>query len=401
MLSSVTILVMNAGSSSHKACLYQLPDPTPRWQGVVDWTKEVGKALVTTKTDQGKWEEVVPVTDRSSVLQDFLATIWQGERRVLDRAEEIRVVGHRVVHGGQVYQQPVPIDGQVKATIREMIKFAPVHNPANLGGIELMEEVLPQVPQVAVFDTAFHSQMPLPAKVYPLPYRYFEQGIYRYGFHGISHQYVAGEAAKFLQRDLTDLKVITCHLGNGCSLTAVRGGISVNTTMGFTPLAGVMMGTRSGDIDPGILIYLLREGLTPDDLDRLLNRESGLLGVSGISNDLRTILAAADNDRAQLAYQIFIHRLRGAIGSLLADLGGLDALVFTAGIGENSAQVREDVCANWEFLGIAVDPHRNHSRPCPIDISRDTSKVKVLVIPTQEDWAIAQACYEFVVKGVV
>ncbi|MFN3360786.1 MAG: acetate/propionate family kinase [Pseudanabaenaceae cyanobacterium] len=401
MLSSVTILVMNAGSSSHKVCLYQLPDPTPRWQGVVDWTKEMGKALVTTKTAQGKWEEVVPVTDRASVLRDFLATIWQGERRVLDRPEEIRVVGHRVVHGGQVYQQPVPIDGQVKATIREMIKFAPVHNPANLGGIELMEEVLPQVPQVAVFDTAFHSQMPLPAKVYPLPYRYFEQGIYRYGFHGISHQYVAGEAAKFLQRDLTDLKVITCHLGNGCSLTAVRGGISVNTTMGFTPLAGVMMGTRSGDIDPGILIYLLREGLTADDLDRLLNRESGLLGVSGISNDLRTILAAADNDRAQLAYQIFIHRLRGAIGSLLANLGGLDALVFTAGIGENSAQVREDVCANWEFWGIAVDPDRNHSRPCPIDISRDRSKVRVLVIPTQEDWAIAQACYEFVVKGVV
>ncbi|MCS6958554.1 MAG: acetate kinase [Pseudanabaenaceae cyanobacterium SKYGB_i_bin29] len=397
----VKILVMNAGSSSHKACLYQLPDPTPCWQGVVDWTKELGQAVVTVKTNQGKWEQQLPAPDRASVLQDFLGTIWQGERRVLERAEEIRVVGHRVVHGGRVYQQPVVIDEQVKAAIREMSKFAPVHNPANLAGIELVEQVLPQVPQVAVFDTAFHSQMPLPAKVYPLPYRYFAQGIYRYGFHGISHQYVAGEAAKFLQRDLADLRLITCHLGNGCSLTAVRGGISVNTTMGFTPLAGVMMGTRSGDIDPGILIYLLREGMTAEDLDRLLNRESGLLGVSGVSNDLRAILSVENNDRAKLAYDIFIHRLRGAIGSLMADLGGLDALVFTAGIGENSYKVRADVCANWEFFGIKVNPDRNQSRPCPVDISAADSKVKVLVIPTQEDWAIAQACYEFVVKGVV
>ncbi len=396
MSNPVKILVMNAGSSSHKACVYDFPDPNPLWQGLVDWTKEPGMAVVTTKTAQGKRETKMPTTDRSAVLRSFLASIWQGERAVIDRPEEITIVGHRVVHGGRVYQQPVLIDAQVKATIAEMIKFAPVHNPANLGGIELVEEVLPQVRQVAVFDTAFHSQMPLKAKVYPIPYRYFEEGVYRYGFHGISHSYVAQEGAHFLGEDLAKLKLITCHLGNGCSITAVAGGISVNTTMGFTPLAGLMMGTRSGDVDPGILLYLLRQGMGVDDLDRLLNRESGLLGVSGVSSDLRSVLEAEGNDRAKLAYDIFIHRLREAIGAMMADLGGLDGLIFTAGIGENSALVRADVCANWEFFGIKIDPDRNWERPCPVDISASDSRVKVLVIPTQEDWAIAKACSQFV-----
>ncbi len=398
MVNSVTILVINAGSSSHKACLYQFPDPQPLWQGLVDWTKEPGSAVITTKTALGKGEMIMANTDRAGVLTAFLGTMWQGERAVIDRPEAITIVGHRVVHGGRAYQKPVLIDAQVKTTIQEMIKFAPVHNPANLGGIELVEAILPGVPQVAVFDTAFHSQMPLKAKVYPIPYRYFEEGVYRYGFHGISHQYVAQQGAQFLQRDLADLKLITCHLGNGCSITAVSGGISVNTTMGFTPLAGVMMGTRSGDIDPGILLYLMRQGLGAEAIDRLLNRESGLLGISGISSDLRTILATQDNDRARLAYAIFIQRLRGAIGAMMADLGGLDALIFTAGIGENSAQVRQDVCTDWGFFGIEIAPDRNCLRPCPVDISPPDSRVKVLVIPTQEDWAIAQACYEFVPK---
>lgn len=396
MSNPVKILVMNAGSSSHKACVYDFPDHNPLWQGLVDWTKEPGMAIVTTKTAQGKRETKMPNTDRSSVLRSFLASIWQGEGAVIDRPEAITIVGHRVVHGGRVYQQPVLIDEHVKATIAEMIKFAPVHNPANLGGIELVEEVLPQVRQVAVFDTAFHSQMPLKAKVYPIPYRYFEEGVYRYGFHGISHSYVAQEGAHFLGEDLAKLKLITCHLGNGCSITAVAGGISVNTTMGFTPLAGLMMGTRSGDVDPGILLYLLRQGMGVDDLDRLLNRESGLLGVSGVSSDLRSVLEAEDNDRAKLAYDIFIHRLREAIGAMIADLGGLDGLIFTAGIGENSAVVRADVCANWEFFGIKIDPDLNWERPCPVDISASDSRVKVLVIPTQEDWAIAKACSQFV-----
>jgi acetate kinase len=396
MSNPVKILVMNAGSSSHKACVYDFPDPNPLWQGLVDWTKEPGMAVVTTKTAQGKRETKMPNTDRSAVLLAFLSSIWQGDRAVLDRPEAVTIVGHRVVHGGRVYQQPVLIDPQVKATIAEMIKFAPVHNPANLGGIELVEEVLPQVRQVAVFDTAFHSQMPLKAKVYPIPYRYFEEGVYRYGFHGISHSYVAQEGAHFLEEDLAKLKLITCHLGNGCSITAVAGGISVNTTMGFTPLAGLMMGTRSGDVDPGILLYLLRQGMGVDDLDRLLNRESGLLGVSGVSSDLRSVLGAEGNDRARLAYDIFIHRLREAIGAMMADLGGLDGLIFTAGIGENSAVVRADVCANWEFFGIKIDPDRNWERPCPVDISAPDSRVKVLVIPTQEDWAIAKACSQFV-----
>ncbi len=396
MSNPVKILVMNAGSSSHKACLYDFPDPNPLWQGLVDWTKEPGMAVVTTKTALGKKEIKMTSTDRAGVLTAFLATIWQGEGAVLQGPEAVTIVGHRVVHGGEVYKQPVLIDRQVKDTIRQMIKFAPVHNPANLGGIELVEEVLPQVPQVAVFDTAFHSQMPAKARVYPIPYRYFEEGVYRYGFHGISHSYVAQQGAQILGEDLGNLKLITCHLGNGCSITAVRGGISINTTMGFTPLAGLMMGTRSGDVDPGILIYLLRQGMSVDDLDRLLNRESGLLGVSGVSSDLRSVLGAEGNERAELAYEIFIHRLRQGIGSMMADLGGVDGLIFTAGIGENSAKVRADVCKNWEFFGIKIDPDRNLARPCPPDISTPDSKVRVLVIPTQEDWAIAQACYELI-----
>jgi acetate kinase len=252
------------------------------------------------------------------------------------------------------------------------------------------------MPQVAVFDTAFHTHMPLASAIYPIPYEFYTQGIRRYGFHGISHQYVAQRTAEILGRDLTSLKLVTCHLGNGCSLAAIANGYSIDTTMGFTPLAGLMMGARSGDIDPSILLYLMQQqGYTAAQLDNLLNRSSGLFGISGISNDMRQILAAITNgnERAQLAYDIYIHRLRSLIGSMAAVLGGMDVLVFTAGVGENTACVRSDVCSAFGFLGLAINPEQNLHEPVDCDVSMPDSSVRVLVIHTQEEWAIARECW--------
>jgi len=256
--------------------------------------------------------------------------------------------------------------------------------------------LIPDIPQVAVFDTAFHGRLPQQAAIYPGPYEWVEQGIRRYGFHGISHQYCAQQTARILERDLNALKLITCHLGNGASLAAIKHGHSVDTTMGFTPLEGLMMGTRSGSIDPGIVIYLMRnQGLTADQIDQLLNRESGLQGISGESGDMRRIQQAIESGhpRAQLAFEIYIHRLRSCIGAMLASLGGLDAIAFTGGIGENAPAVRAAACQGFEFLGVNLDSHNNDQRPMDEDIAIPDSQVRVLVIHTEEDWAIAQTCW--------
>jgi acetate kinase len=300
-------------------------------------------------------------------------------------------VGHRVVHGGQEYREATLITPEVKAAIRRLFVLAPAHNPANLEGIEAVEQVLPNVPQVAVFDTAFHANIPLEAAIYPMPYSFFEQGIRRYGFHGISHQYCAEKAAQLLNRDLQSLRLITCHLGNGCSLAAIRNGCGVDTTMGFTPLEGLMMGSRSGSIDPGVVIHLLRQDYNVEQLDRILNQESGLKGISGVSGDMRQIhnAIASGNSRAQLAFNMFIHSLRKHIGAMLASLDGLDALVFTGGIGENVAQVRADACEAFKFLGLKLDSQKNAQSPVNCDIAAADSSVRVLVIHTEEDWAIA------------
>ena len=286
---------------------------------------------------------------------------------------------------------------EVKSAIAHLADLAPAHNPANLEGIEAIEQILgTEVPQVAVFDTAFHTQLPLSAAIYPGPYEWFEQGIRRYGFHGISHQYCAQRAAQILSRELKELRLITCHLGNGCSLAAIRDGHSIDTTMGFTPLDGLMMGSRSGSVDPGILIYLMRQqGYTADQLDRALNLGSGLKGISGVSADMRQIVSAIaqDNSRSQLALNIYVHRLRSCIGAMLASLGGLDALVFTAGVGENSALVRTAACEAFGFLGLKLDPEKNTGSPEDRDIATADSTVRVLVIHTQEDWAIAKDCW--------
>ena len=391
------ILVLNAGSSSHKLCLYALGHtlpataPIPAWEAQIDWYPD--QAVMEIKTDAGaSLEQKVALTSRRDTLSQVLSTLWQGPTQVLKSPHEIDAVGHRVVHGGQTYQASTIVTPEVKAEIDRLKQLAPNHNPANLDGIELMEKLLGQVPQVAVFDTAFHSQMPDAAAIYPGPYDWVNQGIRRYGFHGISHQYCSQRAAQILGRD--DLRLIICHLGNGGSLCAVHHGQSIDTTMGFTPLDGLMMGTRSGAVDPGILIYLMRQGYSADQLDHLLNKESGLKGISGISHDLRQISQAAGDQRAQLAQAIYLHRLKSCIGSMLMGLGGVEAVVFTAGIGEHAASIRAAACEAMEFLGLKLDSDKNNNHPVDQDIATVDSAIRVLVIHTQEDWAIAQDCWQ-------
>jgi acetate kinase len=337
----------------------------------------------------------------ASLTAQMLNTLWRGKTQVIAQLSEIDVVGHRIVHGGQEYSEATVVTPEVKAAIKQLTALAPEHNPVNLEGIEAIEQILGQVPQVAVFDTAFHSQLPLAAAVYPGPYEWFEKGIRRYGFHGISHQYVASRAAQLLGKDLKSLRLITCHLGNGCSLAAVRNGICVDTTMGYTPLEGLMMGTRSGSVDPGILIQLMREGYDAETLNDTLNKQSGLKGLSGISGDMRQIKKAIEegNSRAQLAFDVYVHRLRSHIGAMLPSLGGLDALVFTGGVGENSALVRSAAVEAFEFLGVKLDEQKNQASPADTDIAVTDSAIRVLVVHTQEDWAIASECWKLAKSG--
>ncbi len=404
------ILVLNAGSSTQKSCLYELNQEVlpshplhPLWEAQIDWTHQQGMAELKVKTAQGIVKKIsFPSESQFTDTLVMLETLWQGTTKVIEHLEEIKIVGHRVVHGGQKYRQSVLISPEVKEEIARLSVFAPVHNPVNLKGIEAVEKILTNVPQVAVFDTSFHSHLPPAAYTYPGPYEWLEQGIRRYGFHGISHQYCARRSASILGCELSQLRLIICHLGNGCSLSAIRHGQSLDTTMGFTPLEGLMMGSRSGSIDPGILIHLLRQHqYTPDELDDLLNRHSGLLGISGVSGDLRLVLEAiaAGNPRAQLALDIYIHRLQANIGAMLANLGGLDTLVFTAGVGENSALIRASVCKAFAFLGLTIDSDKNHGSPIDTDIATPESKVRVLVIHTQEDWEIACECWRLNHQG--
>lgn len=398
------ILVLNAGSSSQKSCLYSvegdtLPNepPQPLWEGQIDWTHQQGVAELKVKTAGGVFQRELQSKSRSADMLQMLQTLWTGVSPVVEQLSEIDVVGHRVVHGGREYLFSTPVTPEVKAAIVRFSDLAPAHEPANLEGIKAIEKILgPKVPQFAVFDTAFHSHMPDAASVYPGPYEWVQRGIRRYGFHGISHQYCAQRAAQILGRDLKDLRLINCHLGNGCSLAAIANGYSIDTTMGFTPLAGLMMGSRSGDVDPGILIHLMRqEGYAVEQLDRLLNQESGLKGISGVSADLRQIMTAIaqGNSRAQLAFDIYVHRLRSGIGAMLASLGSLDVLVFTAGVGENSAPVRAAACEAFGFLGLELDPVKNARSPDDGDITMEDSTVRVFVIRTQENWAIARECW--------
>lgn len=400
------VLVLNAGSSSQKSCLYDLSPysqgslpldpPHPLWEAKVDWAYRPGVAELKVESHGQTLHQDLPLTSRQEVMQHLLKTLITGSTQVITDLSIIDVVGHRVVHGGSEYQNPTQVTQEVKETIARLSSLAPSHNPANLEGIQLIEAILPNIPQVAVFDTAFHRQMPLAASVYPGPYQWVEQGIRRYGFHGISHEYCSQRVTHLLNSDPETLKLITCHLGNGCSLAAIQAGHSIDTTMGFTPLEGVMMGTRSGTLDPGILIYLLRQqGMDVDELDRILNKHSGLKGISGESGDMRWILEAITqgNPRAQLAFDIYIHRLRSEVGAMVMSLGGLNALAFTGGVGENAPAVRQALCESLSFLGVKLDLGKNSQSLKDQDISLPGSSVHVVIVHAEEDWAIAQACW--------
>ncbi|MEB3356381.1 MAG: acetate kinase [Synechococcales bacterium] len=399
------ILVMNAGSSSQKSRFYDLSGgslpktpPEPLWDAQIDWTKSDDGAELKVETAHGATlTKTLQPDSKPAGIADMLRTLWSGDTQVIDHPDQVDVVGHRVVHGGQTYQDSVFISSEVKQAIADLIPLAPAHNPANLEGVEAIERAIgSDISQVAVFDTAFHSRMPLTAAVYPGPYDWLDQGIRRYGFHGINHQYCAHRAAQILSTDLNQLRLLTCHLGNGCSLAAIRDGHSIDTTMGYTPLEGLMMGSRSGSVDPGILIHLIRDrGYSPDEVDQMLNKQSGLKGISGISNDLRQIgkAIAQGNDRARLAFDLFIHRLQKEMGAMIASLGGLDAIIFSAGIGEHAPDVRERACDAFRFLGLALDPEKNDATAHDVDIATAGSPVRVLVITAEEDWAIAQECW--------
>jgi acetate kinase len=392
------VLVINCGSSSLKYQMLDMTDESLIAKGLVERIGMGGSVLKHEKT--GDAEKVVietPMNDHKAAIAEVIAALTHEEYGVVASMNEIGAVGHRVVHAGEKFSTSVIVDDAVIAALEECIELAPLHNPPNLLGISACSELMPSTPQVAVFDTAFHQTMPAESYIYALPYKYYENyRIRRYGFHGTSHKYVAGRAAAMLGRPAEELKIITCHIGNGGSIAAVKYGKCVDTSMGFTPLEGLVMGTRSGDLDPAIVSYIAgKEGLDLDGVLNILNKESGVLGISGVSSDFRDLDEAVSNgnDRAKLALDVFAHRVRGYIGSYFAELNGVDAIVFTAGVGENSPSTRTQICENLEALGIEIDEEANNVRGKETIISTENSKVKLLLIPTNEELVIAQDTY--------
>ncbi|WP_301108454.1 acetate kinase [Sporosarcina sp.] len=385
------ILSINAGSSSLK---FQLIEMTTEEEITKGLFERIGlnNSIFSMSTNEKKIEKVSDITDHSQAVSMLLAHLLS--EGVVESYAEIDGIGHRVVHGGELFSDSVLIDEEVIERLEEISSFAPLHNPANIVGIKAFKKALPNVPAVAIFDTAFHQTMPEKAFLYALPYEYYEKyGIRKYGFHGTSHKYVTERAAKILNRPLEDTRLISCHLGNGASIAAVKGGKSVDTSMGFTPLAGVIMGTRSGNIDPALIPYMMeRTEQSADEVVNVLNKKSGLLGLSGFSSDLRDITEAAEqgNERAQLALDVFTDRIHQHIGQYAAGMGGVDAIIFTAGIGENSTIVREKVMNGLEFMGVYFDPSLNNVRGQEAYISFPHSPVKVLIIPTNEEIMLAR-----------
>jgi acetate kinase len=393
----MSILVLNAGSSSLKFALFD--GRAELAGGVIQWTGDGRQATLKLSLPAAARQET------QAEVPDHVSAVRHAGRLLAAAglsAEQQRVaaVGHRVVHGGIRLRQSVRIDDAVKRQIAELAELAPLHNPPALDGINAAQQALPNVPHVAVFDTAFYAGLPPHAYVYPVPYQWYEQwGVRRFGFHGISHAYCAGRAAEFYP---DRKRIVICHLGNGCSASAVRDGVCVATTMGFTPLEGLMMGSRSGSVDPGLLLYLQRRhGLGAEQLDHALNHESGLLGVSGVSSDYRSVeqAAAAGNERARLALAIFADRVRAAVGALAVTLGGVDVLVFTAGIGEHAAGLRAAVCAGLECLGLVLDAERNRQAKPDAEVAAEASAGRILVLATQEDLLIAREVAALVSGG--
>ena len=384
------ILVINCGSSSLK---YQLMDMNNEQVIAKGLAERIGiDASVLTHQANGKEKVVIErdMKDHKVALGMVMNTLVDEKLGVIKSMDEISAVGHRVAHGGEKFSTSVLIDDDVMSVIRECIDIAPLHNPPNIMGIEACKEILSNVPMVAVFDTAFHQTMPKEAFIYPLPYEYYEKyKIRKYGFHGTSHKYVALRAASILNKPIKDLNIITCHLGNGASIAAIKEGVSIDTSMGFTPLEGLAMGTRCGSI---ITFLMEKEGLSSQEVNNILNKESGVLGISGVSSDFRDIEKAAEsgNKRAQLALDIFNYRTRVTIGSYVAAMDGVNVIVFTAGVGENSPNNRKQICDKLQFLGLSIDDDKNNIRGKESIISTEDSKVKVMVIPTDEELMIAR-----------
>lgn len=387
------VLVINAGSSSLKYQFIDMDDEQLIAKGLCE---RIGTSGVITHNANGKKiTKEIPMPTHKEAFDAVISALTDGEGKVISSMSEISAVGHRVVQGGMVYNKSCRITEDVLKTVEELKYLAPLHNPANILGIQACQEVLGDaVPQVAVFDTAFHQTMPAVAYTYAIPYEYYEKyGVRRYGFHGTSHRFVSERCTQMMGKDAKGLKIITCHLGNGCSISAVKDGKCIDTSMGFTPLDGFMMGTRCGTLDPSIVTFLAeKENLTPAQLDAVFNKKSGLLGVSGVSNDSRDVEAAADsgNARAALAYEMQEYQIAKYVGSYAAAMGGVDAIVFTGGIGENNAKVRKYVCDKVAFLGFTLDEDKNAIRGEEIEISTADSKVKVFVIPTNEELVIAR-----------
>ena len=388
------VLVINCGSSSLKYQLIDMETENSLAQGLVERIGIEGAVLTQKVEGKDKYIVKTPMKNHKEAIEIVLKALVDGEHGVIKSMDEITAVGHRVVHGGEKYASSVLITEEVKKSIEECYKLAPLHNPPNMIGIEACEELMPNTPMVAVFDTAFHQTMPKEAFLYALPYElYTENGIRKYGFHGTSHMYVSNKVAEVMGKEIKDLKIVTCHLGNGASLCAVKNGVSIDTTMGFTPLDGIVMGTRSGSIDPAIVLYLINElKYSTEDVNTLLNKKSGVLGISGVSSDFRDIedAAAKGDERAILALDIYHYRIRTQIGAYAAAMGGVDAIVFTAGVGENGPETREACLEGLEFLGVKVDKEKNNVRGKVREISTEDSTVKAFVIPTNEELVIAR-----------
>lgn len=395
------VLVINCGSSSLKYQLFDMENEKVMAKGLVERIGISGSVLTHRPGEQKQVIET-EIPDHKKAIALVLEAIVDSKYGVLKSMDEITAVGHRIVHGGEDYASSVLITDDVMKAVKKNIELAPLHNPPNIMGIEACRQLMPSVPQVGVFDTAFHQTMPPSAYLYGIPYEKYEKyKMRKYGFHGTSHQYVAGRAAAVLGRDLSELKIITCHLGNGSSITAVKGGQSLDTTMGFTPLEGLMMGTRSGDLDPTVVTFLMeKEGWSTAEANDFLNKKCGVLGLSGVSSDFRDLdnAAAEGNERAQLALDRFAYAVKKYIGAYAAVLNGVDAVVFTAGLGENSASMRASICEGLNYLGIEIDAQRNKIRGEEAVISTDASTTKVIVIPTNEELMIARDTYQIVNK---
>ena len=394
------ILVCNAGSSSLKFSLFEAEGELLLAEGGIDWTTKPTR-LVFRRTGHQEIREELKLEKHADAVARILDDLQAGPSAPLRVFGELQAVGHRVVHGGERYTAAVRITPEVKRVIGDLAELAPLHNPASLDGITAVEQVLPTVPQVAAFDTAFHATLSEAARTYPVPQKWTRDwGMRRYGFHGLSHSYCTGRAVEMIGR--RDLRLVIAHLGNGASVSAVRNGLCVDTSMGFTPLEGLMMGTRSGTVDPGMLVYLLRhKGLDVNELDHALNYQSGLLGLSGVSSDMRQVLSELPhNPDARLAVEVYVHRIRQTVGAMAATLGGIDALVFTAGVGEHAGEIRERVCENLNYLGLELDRTANQTCKPDADIAMPASAARILVIATREDLTIMRETRQLVGSSI-